>query len=89
MTIRTTGFYIKSQIKGEAGFCWDTRRVLEAKNMEVYRIRSNKDGVLFRLARIAYGCGVTANMITALGVCFGVLSARNLSLKIMIMLLKL
>jgi len=52
-------------------------------------MRSDKDCVLFRLARIAHGCGVTVNMVNALGVCFGVLSARNLSLKIMIMLLKL
>ncbi len=37
-------------------------------------MRAGKDAVLFRLASAVHSCGFTPNMITALGLCFGVAS---------------
>ena len=37
-------------------------------------MRAGKDSVLFRLASVAYSCGFTPNVVTALGLCFGVAS---------------
>jgi len=42
--------------------------------MGLYSMRSGKDTVLFRLASIAHTHGLTPNMMTALGLCFGVAS---------------
>jgi phosphatidylglycerophosphate synthase len=42
--------------------------------MGFYSMRSDKDAVLFRLASAAHGRGFTPNVITALGLCFGVAS---------------
>ncbi len=40
--------------------------------MGLYSMRAGKDSVLFRLASAAYSCGFTPNMMTALGLTFGV-----------------
>ncbi len=37
-------------------------------------MRSGKDAVMFRLASVAYSCGVTPNMLTALGLSLGIAS---------------
>jgi CDP-diacylglycerol--glycerol-3-phosphate 3-phosphatidyltransferase len=37
-------------------------------------MRAGKDALLFRLASFAYSCGFTPNVVTALGLCFGVAS---------------
>ena len=42
--------------------------------MGLYSMRSGKDTVLFRLANIAHTIGLTPNMMTASGLCFGVAS---------------
>jgi CDP-diacylglycerol--glycerol-3-phosphate 3-phosphatidyltransferase len=42
--------------------------------MGLYSMRSGKDTVLFRLASIAHTHGLTPNMMTTLGLCFGVAS---------------
>jgi phosphatidylglycerophosphate synthase len=43
-------------------------------------MRTNKDSVMFRLANAAFKCGFTPNMITALGLSFGVASGAILAL---------
>ena len=42
--------------------------------MGLYSMRAGKDGFLFRLASAAYSWGFTPNMMTALGLTFGVAS---------------
>lgn len=40
----------------------------------LYDMRSRKDSALLRIASVAYGFGVTPNVMTGLGLCFGVAS---------------
>jgi CDP-diacylglycerol--glycerol-3-phosphate 3-phosphatidyltransferase len=42
--------------------------------MGLYSMRTEKDSVLFRLASAAHNYGVTPNVLTAVGLCFGVAS---------------
>jgi len=45
-------------------------------------MRAGKDAVLFRLASFALSCGFTPNMVTALGLCFGVASGVMLAYRL-------
>lgn len=54
--------------------CRRKESALEEKRVGLYSMRTEKDVVLFRLASIAHSCGFTPNMVTALGLCFGVAS---------------
>jgi phosphatidylglycerophosphate synthase len=42
--------------------------------MGLYNMRADKDTLLFRIASVAYNCGLTPNKVTAVGLCFGVTS---------------
>jgi phosphatidylglycerophosphate synthase len=48
------------------------RRKKERATIGLYKMRAGKDNVLFRLASIAHTHGATPNIITALGLSFGV-----------------
>jgi phosphatidylglycerophosphate synthase len=44
----------------------------EGQSMGLYHMRGDKDTLMFRIASIAYNHGFTPNMLTALGLTFGV-----------------
>jgi phosphatidylglycerophosphate synthase len=48
-------------------------------------MRAGKDAVLFRLASVAHSCGFTPNMMTALGLCFGVASGAMFGYRISVL----
>jgi archaetidylinositol phosphate synthase len=47
---------------------------VEGKPIGLYKMRAGKDDFLFRIASVAHNHGMTPNMMTAVGLCFGVLS---------------
>lgn len=49
--------------------------------MGLYDMRAGKDIVLFRIAKIAHIYGITPNMVTALGLCFGISSGLSFMYK--------
>jgi len=50
----------------------------------LYGMRSRKDSALYRIASIAYGFGITPNVMTALGLCLGVTSGVMFSLRVFV-----
>jgi phosphatidylglycerophosphate synthase len=54
---------------------------LRRTNSGLYSKRASKDTLLFRLAHTAHSRGITPNMITALGLTFGIASGTLLALQ--------